>query len=82
LIRQRFNEAKAALVKRGLVEIRANLATPSEANERERKRNGSSDSFGGNRRTERNGVSIDTGTFVRTRTESDTDDMGADYEEF
>ena len=82
LIRQRFNEAKAALVKRGLVTIQGSIASIPEANERERNPNDSSVSFGGNSRTERNGVSIDTVPFVRTRTETEADDMVADYEDF
>jgi hypothetical protein len=85
LIRQRFNEAKAALVKRGLVIIHGSIASIPEANERERNPNDSFVSFGGNSRTERNGVSLDTVTFVRTRTETEADDMEGvegDYEYF
>ena len=86
LIRQRFNESKAALVKRGLVEIRGSIASLPEANESERMRNGSSGSFGGNKRTERNGGSLEPVPFVRTRTDyqtgTATDDEGENYEDF
>ena len=67
LIRQRFNESKAALIKRGLVTIQGSIVSIPEANERERNANETSEPFGGNKRTERNGVSIDTVPSVRTR---------------
>ena len=67
LIRQRFNESKAALIKRGLVTIQGSIVSIPEANERERNANETSESFGGNKRTERNGGSIEPVPSVRTR---------------
>ncbi|MCR2831232.1 helicase RepA family protein [Acidithiobacillus ferrooxidans] len=67
LIRQRFNESKAALIKRGLVTIQGSIVSLPEANERERNANEASESFGGNKRTERNGGSIEPVPSVRTR---------------
>lgn len=84
LIRQRFNETKAALIKRGLVTVSGNFVRVSEGrtNANESERNVTNRS-GESERTERNGGVCNTPvrSFVRSRTDS-PDDEGVDYETF
>ncbi|MBU2835194.1 MULTISPECIES: AAA family ATPase [Acidithiobacillus] len=84
LIRQRFNETKSALIKRGLVTVSGNFVRVSEGrtNANESERNVTNRS-GEPERTERNGGVCNTPvrSFVRSRTDA-PDDEGENYEEF